>query len=156
MSTFQLIGIDHEQFAPLFELSDTELATQGIVRRIADSDFGYPCRVSLEDAAAGDELLLLHYLHHAVDSPYRASGPIFVRHGQTQRILAPDVIPEYVSRRLISVRTYDEQHMMLAAEVSDGSRVAGVLDKLFANPAVAYIHLHNAKQGCFSCHVRRV
>ncbi|HET6545145.1 MAG TPA: DUF1203 domain-containing protein [Rhodanobacteraceae bacterium] len=153
---FQLVGIEHEQFEPLFELSDAELANQGIVRRIADSDSGFPCRVSLEDAAAGDELLLLHYLHHSVSSPYRASGPIYVRRGQTRRVLGPGLVPDYVTRRIISMRAYDSEHMMLSADVLEGSDIARALEHLFTDPAVSYVHLHNARQGCFSCHVRRV
>lgn len=155
MSMFQLSGIEHQPFVPLFELSDAELAERRIVRRIADSDTGFPCRVSLEDAAAGDELLLLHYTHHSADSPYRASGPIYIRRGKARRVLAPGVVPDYVTRRIMSVRAYDAGQMMLAAEVTEGLRVARVLQEMFADPAVAYVHLHHAKQGCFSCHVRR-
>jgi hypothetical protein len=155
MSSFQLTGIEHEPFEPLFELTDAELAAQGIVRSIADSHPGFPCRVSLEDAAVGEELLLLHYLHHPVGSPYRASGPIYIRRGKTRRVLAPGVVPDYVTRRIISLRAYDSEHMMRAAHVSEGTGVAGVLERLFTDPAVAYIHLHNAKQGCFSCLARR-
>ena len=156
MSSFQLVGIEHEAFESLFELSDAELENQGIVRRIADQYPGFPCRVSLEDAAVGDELLLLHYLHHSVESPYRASGPILIGRGQIQRVLAPGLIPDYVARRIMSVRAYDSAHMMIAAHVSDGVDVAGVLEQLFTDSAVAYVHLHNAKQGCFSCLARRV
>lgn len=156
MANFQLAGIDHEPFAPLFALSDAELAQRGMARRIADSDHGFPCRVSLEDAAVGDELLLLHYEHHAVASPYRASGPIFVRRGQTRRVLTPGCVPDYVTRRLMSARAYDAAHLMVAADVLEGVDVAGALAQMFADAAVAYVHLHNARQGCFSCRVRRV
>ena len=155
MSSFQLAGIEPEPFDPLFELSDAELAARGIVRLLADSHPGFPCRISLEDAAVGDELLLLHYLHHPVASPYRASGPIYIRRGQTRRVLPPGVVPDYVTRRIMSVRAYDSEHMMHAAHVAEGAAVSGVLEQLFTDPAVAYIHLHNAKQGCFSCLARR-
>jgi hypothetical protein len=152
---FQLVGIAHEPFAPLFELSDAELARRGIVRCVADSGFGYPCRVSLEDATVGDELLLLNHAHHDVDSPYRATGPIFVRRGQRQRALEPGAIPPYVTRRLISLRVYDTGHMMLSADVVDGGAVRDALMRLFGDPSAAYVHLHNAKPGCFSCLARR-
>jgi hypothetical protein len=152
---FQLAGIDHEPFVRLFELCDTELARRGVVRCVADSGFGYPCRISLEDAAVGDELLLLNYSHHDVDSPYRASGPIFVRRGQQQRILAPGEVSSYVTRRLISLRAYDARHMMVFADVVDGNEVRAALLDLFGDTSVEYVHLHNAKPGCFSCLARR-
>jgi hypothetical protein len=69
---FRIRGLPAEQFAPLFSLSDEELAATGAVRRIADDrNPGYPCRVSLTDSNPGDELILVNYEHHAVDSPYR-------------------------------------------------------------------------------------
>jgi hypothetical protein len=63
----------------LFELSDPDLAAIGGVRRTANGN--YPCRVSLTDSQPGQELLLVNYEHHSVDSPYRMRFAIFVREG---------------------------------------------------------------------------
>ena len=153
--TFQLCGLDPAPYEALFALDDHELRRLGAKRCTADSDFGYPCRASLEDAKPGDELLLLSYEHQPADSPYRASGPIYVRRGSTRATLAPGAVPPYVSRRLMSLRAYDAGHMMIGAEVREGVDVATELERLFADPAVAYVHLHNARRGCFSCVVRR-
>jgi hypothetical protein len=79
---FRIRGLPAEQFAPLFSLSDEELAATGAVRRIADDrNPGYPCRVSLTDSNPGDELILVNYEHHAVDSPYRMRFAIYLRAG---------------------------------------------------------------------------
>lgn len=156
MSNFQLVGLPDQVFAPLFELSDEELRARGIQRRLADESPGFPCRISLQDAALGEELLLLPHVHHDVDSPYRASGPIFVRRGARQALLPPGEVPEVVTRRLISARAYDKQHLMVTGEVCEGVQVAATLQRLLADERVAYIQLHNARQGCFSCHVNRV
>jgi Protein of unknown function (DUF1203) len=156
MSTgFQLVGIDPAPFVSLFELSDEELAERSAKRCIADENPGYPCRVSLEDAGKGDELLLLPYLHQPARSPYCSSGPIYVRRGAVQRRLPIGHVPAYVSNRLISVRAYDAAHMIVDATVCEGS-VAGLeMIKQFRREDVAYIHLHNAKRGCFSCQAIR-
>lgn len=151
VTTFQLSGINHNQFLPLLDLSDAELSEQGIVRTQATSNPGFPCRVSLEDAAIGDELLLLPYWHHQVNTPYSSLGPVYIRIGVTQAILPPGIVPDYVTRRIISIRAYDQRNMMIAADVSPGSAVAQRIRRLFNDPNVSYIHLHNAKQGCFSC-----
>src|SRR5579862_6726161 len=108
MSSFQIVGLPPAPFAPLFALSDAELSAINAQRVVADSNAGYPCRISLTDAEIGEELLLLPYLHQPADSPYRASGPIFVRRGARQATIEPGVIPPYVARRLMSVRAYDE------------------------------------------------
>jgi hypothetical protein len=111
--------------------------------------------VSLEDAKVGEELLLLTYEHHATPSPYRGSGPIFVRRGARQQRLPVGEIPNYVSCRLISVRAYDAAGMMVDALVCEGGTVRDAIERFFADNQVAYLQLHNAKQGCFSCQVDR-
>jgi hypothetical protein len=153
--TFRLSGIDPSPFEPLFALDDARLRGLGAKRCIADSGRGYPCRASLEDAKAGDELLLLPYEHQPAPSPYRASGPVFVRRGALRRVLPPGVVPPYVSSRLMSLRAYDAGHMMIDADVRDGGGVASALERMFGDRAVAYVHLHNAGRGCFSCVAHR-
>lgn len=156
MPSFRLVGIDHAPFENLFGLDDTQLRARGAARCVADEQPGFPCRVSLEDAIVGEELLLLPFAHQPNDSPYRASGPIFVRRGAKRRELQPGVVPPYVARRLMSLRAYDAMHMMIDAAVVPGAAAAAALDRFFANAATAYVHLHNAGRGCFSCTALRV
>jgi Protein of unknown function (DUF1203) len=157
MFSFQLVGLDPSQFEPLFDLTDDQLAAMGAVRCVATETPGFPCRISLEDAAVGDELLLLPYVHQPGASPYKASGPIFVRRGARQRTLTvTDNTPAYLATRLLSVRAYDRSHMMMDAAVCEGRDVRAEIQRQFSNPLVATLHLHNAKPGCFSCQVHRV
>ena len=156
MTAFQLVGLDAALFSPLFDLSDAELAAHGAVRRTADESPGFPCRISLRDADAGEQLLLLPFEHQPERSPYRASGPIFVRRGAVRAALRPGELPPYVTSRLMSVRGYDREHMIVAAAVCDGVALGAEIQRQFADPAVAYLHLHNARRGCFSCRVDRV
>ena len=155
MDSFRLAGIGHGQFESLFQLDEAALAAMDARRVMAAESFGDPCRVSLEDAAAGEELLLLHWEHQPARSPYRSSGPIYVRRGAQRRMLDRGELPPYVTRRVMSVRGYDAGDMMVDASVTDGSRLADEIRRAFANERVAYIHLHNAKPGCFSCRVER-
>jgi hypothetical protein len=156
MNDFRLVGLQPERFRPLFDLPDPELARRSITRVVASAKPGFPCRISLVDAEIGEELLLLPYCHQPADSPYQASGPIFIRRDAFQRIGEVAEIPPYVSGRLMSVRAYDERHWIADAEVCPGNEVAGVIRRLFDDPRVRYIHLHNAKRGCFSCRVERI
>ncbi len=156
MPSFQIVGLSPAPFEPLFALSPGELAARGIRRVRAGAKPGFPCRISLVDADPGDELLLLPFEHQAENSPYRASGPIYVKVGGRQRTLAVGEVPESVRLRQISLRAYDRDHMIVAAEVCAGESVAAEIERLLVDPLVRYVHLHNAKRGCFSCLVRPV
>ncbi|MEP6763173.1 MAG: DUF1203 domain-containing protein [Gemmatimonadaceae bacterium] len=156
MQSFQLVGLPPNPFESYFNLTDSQLATVGARRVIAQKKPGYPCRISLVDAEPGEELLLLPYRHQAANSPYEASGPIYVRRGATQRIADVGEIPDYVLGRLISVRGYDELDMMIEADVCEGPKVEAEIERQLQNAEVRYIHLHNAKRGCYSCLVQRV
>ena len=78
-SQFRLIPLRRESIKPLLELDDDELRPHMARWLVADDKPGYPCRASLVDAEVGERVLLLQFVHHDVDSPYRASGPIFIR-----------------------------------------------------------------------------
>jgi hypothetical protein len=156
MTSFQLVGLPFEKFASLFALSDSALAEGNVRRVVATSKPGYPCRVSLADAEIGEELLLLSFEHQPARSPYRSSGPIYVRKAAVQANVEPGMIPDYIRLRLMSVRAYDSSHLMTDAIVCAGHDAASAIQKLFSSNEVAYIHLHNANRGCFSCAVNRV
>lgn len=143
------------EFQPLLALTDDELGQKGARRMTVDAKPGFPCRVSLEDAEIGEQVLLLSFTHHAVDSPYRAAGPIFVRETAKEPNLAAGEIPDVVSTRTMSVRAYDKNSMMIDGAVVPGSEIKAHIEKLFANPKIAYLHLHNAGAGCYSCKVER-
>jgi hypothetical protein len=153
---FRITGLSLEPFKPLFALDDAGLARHGASRRVADSKPGYPCRVSLVDAEPGEPLILLPYTHHDVDSPYRSSGPIFVREQACESSLDVDEVPEVVRGRLMSLRAYDAAGLMVGADVVAGQEVAAAIGRFFADEQVAYLHLHNARPGCYSCRVDRV
>ena len=155
MHRWHLSGLDHRQFEYLVEMDDSDLAARGIVRCVATQDHGFPCRISLVDARVGEELLLLPYTHLACTSPYRASGPVFIRCQAVRCVLPPGVVPPYVHRRQMSVRAYDAGAFMLSGQVCEGAEVAATLDQLFDDPHVHQVHLHNAGRGCYSCRAER-
>ena len=156
MSAFQITGLAYGRFAPLFDFTDAQLAAIGARRVRANPNPGYPCRVSLQDAEVGEELLLLSYQHQPGASPHRASGPIYVRRGATRRVLAPGQLTQYLTCRLISVRAYHADHMLLRTEVCREQQVAAESGRQLDDARIAYLHLHNAKPGCFSCRVAHV
>jgi hypothetical protein len=153
--SFRITGLPAERFAHLFALSDAELSVHGAVRRIADARTpGYPCRISLTDSAPGDELLLVNYEHHAVDSPYRMRFAIFVRKGE-ETYDEIDQVPEQLRLRTLAVRAFDHAAMMLAFELVDGRDLEQAIERLLALPRAAYLHIHFAAPGCYAARVER-
>jgi hypothetical protein len=124
----------------------------GAVGVVADEPHSYPCRRCLKDADVGDALLLLSYDPFVGESPYAGPGPIYV-HEHDCTPFAADGIPRQLTRRLLSVRAYDERHMLVDADVTDGAELAAVSHRLLEG--AAYLHVHNARPGCFAARIER-
>jgi len=152
--TYVIQGLDPGVFAPLFAMTDAELAELRATRVTADADRGYPCRVSLRDAAAGDELILLYHTSHAVETPYRSSYAIFVRR-EAEPARFVDCIPPVFEGRPLGLRGFDVEGVLRDARLALPGEAEAKIIELFANPAIAYIHAHNAAHGCFAAKVER-
>src|SRR5205823_9735249 len=98
-TNFKIVGLPLAQFQPVFSLDDNELAEKGAGRVDVDTKPGFPCRVSLQDAEISERVILVPFVHHDVESPYRASGPIFVRETAKEVEATLGEIPDVVAGR---------------------------------------------------------
>jgi hypothetical protein len=150
-------GLDPDRFRLLFQMTDQALMDKGIRRVLVPENPGinYPCRVSLDYPQAGEEMLLLNYRHlDRSGSPYRAEGPIFVRRGVSAFDKA-DTLPPIVMQRAMAVRAYDEQAMMLDAEIAEKAELEALVRLWLQKPDVAHIDVHSMRRGCFFCRIQR-
>lgn len=152
---FRFRGLSPEPFASLIALGDAELAARGMRRMISDEKPGFPCRVSLEDAEPGERLILLPFEHQPMHSPYRAAGPIFVRETARTTYDRAGELPSVLCGRLLSVRAYDRDGMMVDADVADDTNVEALLARQFGRADTNDIHIHFARRGCYACRVER-
>jgi hypothetical protein len=152
---FKIKSLEASEFSMLFDLDNSALEKMGAIRMIVDEFPGFPCRVSLEDAEIGEEVILLPYQHHQTNSPYQASGPIFVRKIAQTAQLDINQIPKMLNHRLLSLRGYDNNAIMKEATVVEGKNLNEQIIKIFENEEILYIHIHNAKPGCYNCVVER-
>jgi hypothetical protein len=153
--SFHITSLAKSQFQHLFDLSSAELTSFHAVRMHATEKPGFPCRVSLVDADIGEEVILVNYEHQTVDTPFRASHAVYVRPAANQAELSADEVPEMLRSRILSLRAFDDAGMMITADLADGKVLAPSIKDMFDNPAVAYIHLHFAKPGCYAARVDR-
>ncbi len=153
--SYRIKGLSRDQFAELFVMDDAQLAAQSAVRVVAGADKGWPCRISLQDAQAGEELILLNHTSHDVATPYRSVYAIYVRKAACEPATYLDEIPPVFEGRPMAFRAFDTGGMLRDAALALPGQADAKIRELFDNADVAYIHAHNAAHGCFSAKVER-
>jgi len=149
------VALTSDQFGRYFDMTEDALHAMNARIMVVDAHPGFPCRVSLTDAAIGETVLLISIAHQEAASPYRASGPVFVRQGAVTAAPAVNEIPLMFRHRLLSLRAYDPANMMVGATVVPGTELERAIRELFAQERVSYLHIHNAAPGCYNCSVVR-
>jgi hypothetical protein len=152
---FQISPLHSRQFSHLFGKTDQELAALGVVAMTADAKPGFPCRISLRDAEPGERVLLFNHQHQPADTVYRSAHAIFIIEGADQASLPAGEVPDVMQARTLSVRAFTADHMMTDADLVDGKDAASLLERLLADPKVAYLHAHYAKRGCYAARIDR-
>ena len=153
--SFRILGLAPTPFQPLFGLSDADLAAHGARRCVVDTPVGYPDRIELRDAAPGETVLLLNHVHQPADTPYRAAHAIYVREGAQSAYDAVDQVPDALRRRTLSLRAFDARHEMVDADLVEGAQCEELVERLLADPRVAYVQAHFARRGCYAARIER-
>ncbi|MGA0600869.1 DUF1203 domain-containing protein [Caulobacter sp. KR2-114] len=158
--SYVVSGLPAEPFQGLAGLDDAALATRQARRVIAGAEGRYPCRITLEDAPAGEALLLVNYRHQDADTPYRSDYAIYVREGAleqagTVRRFAGE-LPPVLKDRAVALRAFAPDGMLLGAElVAAGADLEAAIERGLGQADVAYLHAHNAAYGCFAARIDR-
>ena len=77
-----------------------------------------------------------------------------MREGATEAWSGDD-LPEVMRKRLLSLRGFSGEGMMVDADVVEGREAEPLIERLFADPQVAYIHAHYARPGCYAARIER-
>ena len=151
---YRIEGLAPDKFASLFRMTDAELAERNAVRVTADSDFGFPCRVSLADAAPGEELVLLNHVSNDVPTPFRTTYAIYVRQ-RAAPAAYEDEAPAYLDRRTLSLRGFGADGMLKQGLLAGPGEADAQIRALLQRPEIATIHAHSAAYGCFLARIER-
>lgn len=148
--SYVIEGLDPAPFQMFFDMNEEELATLNACIMVADSLSGYPCRASVAHAEIGERLLLINHEHLPGETPYRASHAIFIRESATEKATYKDETPAPFKSRMLSLRAFDQGHMMLDARLVDGKICDQTLLELFENSDIEFVHIHYAVRGCYA------
>jgi hypothetical protein len=151
---FYILALPETAFARFFALDSDALAHHHGRLVVADASPGYPCRVSLQDAAVGEALLLVNYTHHDAATPFRSSHAVYVRAGAVQARPVAGAVPEMLRRRTLSLRAFDRDGMLQAAALVEGISLGPALQTMLEMD-VDHVDIHFAKQGCYAARAVR-
>ena len=154
--TYKITGLEPSQFAHLIGRSDDLLAAHGAVRVTAKSDRGYPCRISLDDAATGETLILLNHVSHDVATAYRSAYAIYIRENAVRAAVFEDQTPPVFEGRSLGLRGFGADGNLKNASLALPGQADEKIRELFADPEISYIDAHNAAHGCFAARVERI
>ncbi|MGL5838349.1 MAG: DUF1203 domain-containing protein [Sphingorhabdus sp.] len=153
--TYRITGLSPQPFAHLIGADEETLAAKGAIRVTANADKGWPCRISLEDAKAGESLVLVNHVSHDVATPYRSAYAIYLREDAGEPAEYLDETPPVFENRPMALRAFDADGMLRNAALALPGEADAKIRALFDADEIAYIHAHNAAHGCFSAKVER-
>ncbi|HYE29723.1 MAG TPA: DUF1203 domain-containing protein [Allosphingosinicella sp.] len=152
---YRIEGLSAERFTPLRGLPQDALAARRAIRVTADSERGFPCRVSLDFAAPGESVLLLNHVSMEAPTPYCTAYAIYVRENAGQAAAFEDRLPPVLDGRLLSLRAFDAEGMLRGALLAEAREAEERIAGLFEDEAVASIHAHSPAYGCFLASIGR-
>jgi hypothetical protein len=119
---------------------------------------GYgPCRLCLETFRVGEEDRLL-FTYNPFDGldPYPSPGPVFVHADGCEAFAQPAGFPEALRALPLTLEAYGSGRWPVSRERVVGGDVDGAAERLFAHPAVDYIHVRNSEAGCYIARLERL
>ncbi|MBI3786788.1 MAG: DUF1203 domain-containing protein [Ignavibacteriales bacterium] len=122
---------------------------------------GYgPCRCCLKQFMPGEKRLLFSYAPVGGNNPYNEVGPVYI-HEHCLPYATPHEFPIEVKRGRLPIplvlRCYNNERRMIdAVQVKDNNEVEAVIQGLFNQTEIEFIHIRNGEAQCFIAQVERV
>jgi hypothetical protein len=126
-------------------------------RSVCDGN-GNPCRHCLADIPAGRGMLTLSWRPFSQLQPYAETGPVFLCADDCAPHDCQSGAPHMVtSRKNLLVKGYDANERIVygTGAIVDCAAMDAHLERLLADPAIAFADLRSATNNCFFCRVVR-
>ena len=116
---------------------------------------GYgPCRHCLRTFRVDEEDRLLFTYQPFAPGNLPTPGPVFIHADDCPRYDAPAYPPDFRELPLVIEGYTTEGRLVAQVRVGDANPEA-VIDRVFDDPATAFVHLRNGEAGCFMARVER-
>lgn len=148
-------GLSPEPFQHLFGMTDEALEQHNVKRCVCNKEHSFPDRVSMRDLDIGETALLLNHTSMDKETPYKASHAIFIKEELQSPYKAENEIPDVMYRRMLSLRAFDKDGMIIHAGLASGDDIEQTIKTMLLDPEVEHIDAHNAGRGCFSGRISR-
>ena len=136
--------------------STLKAPTYGFPAHVEVAADAAPCRHCLKTFVAGkDERILFTYDRFAGVESLPQPGPVYIHADNCERYDADGGFPEELRQSPRTLEAYAHGRRLLATEYIADGKYEAAIDKLFANPEVAYIQVNSTTAGCFTFRVER-
>jgi len=164
MAVCEILAIDPGALSELRERDDAGSPPVPVT----DTGGGSPLRCCLRRSLPGERIALVSYAplrrwarqSGAHPGPYDETGPVFIHPGPCPGPAGPGYPPEFTGTHRV-FRAYSAAGQILdgrlvgPGETADPARAGAALAAMFADPAVAVVHVRALEFGCFTFEARR-
>jgi hypothetical protein len=103
----------------------------------------------------GEPAIVFAYKPFDFEGPYAEIGPVYVHAQECRRYSETARFPSDFGLRVLTMRGYNDEHRIEAAELSSSGDPESSIASLFANDRVCFIHVRNPAWGCYDFQVDR-
>jgi len=114
------------------------------------------CRRCLRRFNPGERRLLFKYRPFQREGVFAEAGPIYIHENDCQP--EAEILTGYPNefRELpLLLRAYTKEDGQVDSKLIKDGNAETLIDKFFANPDVAYIHLRDGESGCYYARIER-
>lgn len=155
MAKFKVFPIPDTLARRIREQRKDEFGHELSVSVATENDTG-PCRSCLEVFVPGEGRLLFSYAPNHCDHPYNEIGPIYIHEKECPTYTDHESFPAPLrKRRPLVLRCYAGDGRMVNGELVGDRPVEEVIENLFLDPQVRYLHARTATVGCFIARIER-
>ena len=121
---------------------------------------GEPCRDVLRRAKPGERLILASFTPFTKPGPFKEYGPIYVLGNASDEDVERDGLPAagldttYLRQQFV-VRAYSEAQEIRDAAFINAPDFGATVDRFFAVPETAFLHVRFPTYGCFALRIDR-